>query len=135
MNEDHFIDVVALIFVKDDAVLMAQRSFNDRLAGMWEFPGGKIEPNEPPERALIREIQEELGIHITVKDYFYTVEYPDPHVPVRLHAYFGQQIDGVLEAKVHTQIAWFPVSELMSLHLAPADIPIVKALIKQLGEK
>ncbi|EAX47152.1 NUDIX hydrolase [Thermosinus carboxydivorans Nor1] len=63
-------EVTAAIIINDGKVLIAQRAENQKLAGKWEFPGGKIESGETPEECLIREINEELGINIEVNDFF-----------------------------------------------------------------
>lgn len=128
MTKTKFLDVVALILIQDQKILVAQRLKADRLALKWEFPGGKIEEGESPEAALVREIKEELDIEIEINSYFMTTEYKIPPVPVRLHAYFAEIRKGEPESKVHHQIQWILIEDLIGLDFAPADIPLAEEI-------
>lgn len=125
------LDVVALILIQDEKVLVAQRPAKDRLAFKWEFPGGKIEKGESPEAALIREIQEELGLEIEEISHYMTTEYLEPPVPVRLHAYQAKSKGGIPRSKVHQQIRWVTIRDLLQLDLAPADVPLAQAITQR----
>jgi 8-oxo-dGTP diphosphatase len=129
MKTSRILDVVALILIKQDEVLIAQRPKNDRLGLKWEFPGGKIEEGETPEVALKREIREELEIEIKVTNHFMTNEYNKPPVPIRLHAYLAELESGEPLSKVHEQVLWVPIEHLESLDFAPADLPLVRRLL------
>lgn len=135
LPETNLLDVVALILVRDEKILVAQRPAMDRLALKWEFPGGKIEKGETPEEALIREIREELEVDIKISSYFMTVEHLEPPVPLRLYAYFAELQSGEPLQKEHQQIQWIPYKELLTLDFAPADIPIAQNLIRYLKNK
>ena len=135
MPSADLLDVVALVMVREQEVLVAQRSAADRLAFKWEFPGGKIEPSETPEFALEREIHEELGLKIEVTAHFLTTEYREPPVPIRLHAYLGQSLSNEVESRVHQQVRWVSISELSRLDFAPADLPVVDKLLDLFGEQ
>lgn len=125
-----YLDVVAMILFDEESVLVAQRTQTDRLAGLWEFPGGKIEVGETPEAALIREIEEELSLQIAVLEHFNTTVYNVPPVPIRLYAYTCRIISGCPQAITHSAIRWVKVKDLCHLDLAPADIPLAEALAK-----
>ncbi|AEJ18230.1 8-oxo-dGTP diphosphatase MutT [Gracilinema caldarium] len=122
------IAVTAAVILHDGKVLIAQRALDKKLAGKWEFPGGKIEPGETPEACLIREIQEELGVTIEVERFFTETEYHYDTEAIRLLAYIARWIDGNFQLTAHSQIQWVTPSELESYDFAPADVPIVKKL-------
>jgi 8-oxo-dGTP diphosphatase len=120
----------ALIDV-DNRVLIAQRPEGKTLAGLWEFPGGKFEPGERPEQALIRELHEELGI--TVKDAclapltFASHAYDDFHLLMPL--YICRSWDGDVAARVGQTLAWVRANMLRDYPMPPADIPLIPHLI------
>jgi 8-oxo-dGTP diphosphatase len=111
-------------------VLIAQRPEGKGMAGLWEFPGGKIETGERPEETLIRELQEELGI--TVKEpclaplSFASFAYPDFHLLMPL--YVCRRWDGVMEAKEHQALKWVRANRLRAYPMPPADEPLVAYL-------
>jgi 8-oxo-dGTP diphosphatase len=101
------------------------------LAGHWEFPGGKIDPDESPEAALIREIEEELGCTISVGDLVADCTYAYPHVTIRLRTYWAAIVSGEVHPAEHERLGWFEVAELGDLVWAPADLPTITALAKR----
>ena len=109
-------------------VLCALRSSRMSMPGLWEFPGGKLEPGEEPEAALIREIREELGVELAVGVLVadHTHEYPS--IVVRLRTYEARIIEGRPIAKEHERLEWRSVADLAALHWAPADVPTIEAL-------
>jgi len=129
------VDVVgAVIRNANGEVLCALRSERMSMPGLWEFPGGKIEPGEEPKDALRREIREELGVDVEVGGLVadHTHEYPT--VLVRLRTYFAAIASGgVPVAKEHERLEWLPIRELEALTWAPADVPTVEALTKGRG--
>lgn len=133
LQKNAVLEVVALLLLQGGKVLVAQRPANDRLAYKWEFPGGKIEKDESPEEALIREILEELGVSIRILSYFNTIEYLEPPVPLRLHAYFAQLQGGDPEPQELQNIKWVPLNELLTLDFAPADIELAQNLFDYLN--
>jgi 8-oxo-dGTP diphosphatase len=117
----------------DGRVLLARRPAGKPLAGLWEFPGGKVEPGETPERALIRELEEELGIRIAGKCLaplsFASHSYPDFHLLMPL--YVCRQWDGQIEPRQGQQLAWVRAQRLADYAMPPADEPL-KAVLRDL---
>lgn len=118
----------ALIFL-DQKVLCAQRSESMQLPGLWEFPGGKIEKGESPEACLIREIEEELAISISIVGSLRPNEHAYSDVKViRLIPFLSLWESGELKLLEHQEVKWLAKEELKSLNWAQADIPIVEDL-------
>lgn len=115
------IDVVAALIIRDGKVLATQRGYGDFEDG-WEFPGGKVEPGETPEQAVVREIEEELAAHVTVRSHFTTVEhdYDDFHMVLRCYVCMldaGEHLT-LLE---HKAILWLDANDLDAIPWTPAD--------------
>jgi 8-oxo-dGTP diphosphatase len=114
----------------DGRVLIAQRPPGKVMAGLWEFPGGKIEPGERPEEALIRELSEELGV--TVQEAclapftFASHAYPDFQLLMPL--YVCRRWQGTPSAHEHTAIKWVRPKDLPSWPMPPADLPLIPML-------
>jgi 8-oxo-dGTP diphosphatase len=123
------VSAVALIDV-DGRVLLAQRPQGKSMAGLWEFPGGKIEPGEPPERALIRELHEELGIDTWASCLaplsFASHSYDDFHLLMPLFA--CRKWQGVAHAKEGQALKWVRANELRNYPMPAADLPLVPIL-------
>ena len=111
-------------------ILLARRTEGRDLAGLWEFPGGKVEPGESPEDALVRELREELGIEATVVASVLRVPmaYPDKHLllDVREVAFSGHPRG--LEGQA---LAWVPLRKLADYPMPPADVPVVEELLRR----
>lgn len=120
----------ALIDV-DGRVLIAERPPGKEMAGLWEFPGGKVEPGERPEETLIRELAEELGI--VVRDAclapltFASHAYADFHLLMPL--YVCRRWDGQVTARHHARLAWVRPNKLRDYPMPPADAPLVSHLM------
>ena len=118
---------------KEGAVLIAKRPEGRPLAGLWEFPGGKVEPGEEPEEALIRELHEELGIEIERADLapltFASHAYADFHL--LMPVYLCRHWRGSVTAHEGQELLWVKPAELVSYAMPPADEPL-KALLPQL---
>ncbi|MGA4552074.1 (deoxy)nucleoside triphosphate pyrophosphohydrolase [Methylorubrum aminovorans] len=127
--------VAAALVDTDGRVLMAQRPEGKALAGLWEFPGGKIEPGERPEETLIRELAEELGI--AVKEpclaplTFASHAYPDFHLLMPL--YICRRWEGVPQSREAQALRWVRPGALRDLPMPPADLPLIPFLIDLLG--
>jgi 8-oxo-dGTP diphosphatase len=117
---------VALIDV-DGRVLIAKRPEGKKLAGLWEFPGGKVEPGERPEAALIRELSEELGIEVSesclAPFVFASHAYDSFHLLMPL--YLCRRWNGVVAAREHDALAWVKPNRLSDYPMPPADEPLV----------
>lgn len=127
--------VAAALVDSDGRVLMAQRPEGKALAGLWEFPGGKVEPGERPEETLIRELAEELGI--TVKEpclaplTFASHAYPDFHLLMPL--YICRRWEGIPQSREAQALRWVRPGALRDLPMPPADLPLIPFLIDLLG--
>ncbi|MDY6071422.1 MAG: (deoxy)nucleoside triphosphate pyrophosphohydrolase [Bacilli bacterium] len=121
--------VVAALIKKDNNVLIARRSTGDgNVLGKWEFPGGKVEPNETEGHAIEREIKEEFELNIKANKYITNnvCEYPTKTVDLRL--YECEYISGEFKLHDHSEYKWVNINELLNYDLAPADIPLAKYL-------
>ena len=121
------IDVVAAIIRDGDRIFATQRGYGD-WKDYWEFPGGKIEPGEGPEEALIREIREELGAQIAVDSERTTVEYDYPAFHLSMRCYLARVTDGELTLKEHEAARWLSKDELDAVAWLPADRTIIDLL-------
>ncbi len=123
------VSAVALID-RDGRVLLAQRPPGKSMAGLWEFPGGKVEPGETPEAALIRELQEELGINTWASCLgpltFASHAYADFHLLMPLFA--CRKWEGIPQGKEGQTLAWARATELRDYPMPPADIPLIPIL-------
>jgi 8-oxo-dGTP diphosphatase len=130
------VSVVAAALVDgDDRVLVAQRPPGASLAGLWEFPGGKIEPGETPEAALVRELAEELGITVAAAALtpinFVSHAYADFHLLMLL--YICRDWQGAPIGQQGQPLRWEAATGLARLPMPPADVPLVAALVDRLG--
>ncbi|WP_407696374.1 (deoxy)nucleoside triphosphate pyrophosphohydrolase [Sphingomicrobium astaxanthinifaciens] len=123
--------VAAAIAFREGKVLVTRRAPGQKLAGYWEFPGGKLEPGEDVKTCIERELQEELGVTSTAGEVLTVSEYNYPGGAVSLIG-IEVAIHGTnFILTVHDQFAWKAPEELMELNLAPADIPIAKRIRKR----
>lgn len=127
------INVVGAVIVSDGRVLCAQRGSAGNLAGRWEFPGGKVEPGEAPRAALEREITEELHCDVEVGEQVTTTTYAYDFGIVTLTTFYCRLLAGVPKLTEHAAITWLPPTELRTIEWAPADLPAVARIEKDLG--
>lgn len=127
--------VAAALIDTDSRVLIAQRPPGKALAGLWEFPGGKLEPAERPEEALVRELHEELGLSVDTPCLaplsFASHAYPDFHLLMPL--YICRKWRGVATPREGQALKWVRPGALRDFPMPPADAPLIPSLIDLLG--
>ena len=114
------IEVVAAIIIRGGSVFATQRGYGD-WKGWWEFPGGKIEPGESPQEALVREIREELDAEIEVKELLETVEWDYSDFHLTMHCFICSLLSESLHLNEHEAATWLNLENLRSVKWLPAD--------------
>lgn len=125
------IDVVAGIIERNGKILLAQRDLHRDQAGLWEFPGGKVEAGESQPQALIRELAEELNIDAVITQYIATNQWDSPKGIIRLHAWHIESFYGEPVLHCHSALVWLMPEDVHNYPLAPADIPLLEAFIRK----
>lgn len=120
--------VAAVIKDENEKILITQRNLKKAQGGLWEFPGGKIEPNETRENAIIREIKEELDIDIEVKSYLSEKVFNYPEKDINLIALECKKINGEIRLLEHEDYKWVSKNELDNFQFAPADLFIIERI-------
>ena len=121
------IRVVAAVIRKGDRIFATQRGYGEFKDG-WEFPGGKIEPHETPQEALVREIKEELDTVIQVNDLIETVEYDYPNFHLSMKCYICSIVEGELILLEHESAKWLHKDDIDSVDWLPADLSLIAKL-------
>lgn len=121
------IKVVAAIIKQNDKIFATQRGYGE-FSGGWEFPGGKVEPGESPENALIREIKEELDTDILIDQFVTTVEYDYPTFHLSMDCFLCSIHSGELKLLEHNSSKWLDMDQIDSVDWLPADIEVVEKL-------
>lgn len=124
------INVVGAVVVNNGKVLSARRSPSMSLAGLWEFPGGKIEPGETPQDALTREMREELLCSVEVGEQVESTRHEYEFGFVTLTTFYSTIDEGEPRLTEHSEIRWIPAAELDSVEWAPADVPAVEKIMR-----
>lgn len=130
-NESKRIEVVAAIIEKDGKILICRRAENKTRALKWEFPGGKIEPGETPEQAVLRECREELDVDLCVKGEFMRVLHSYPDIEIQLTVFRTAIIGSDPRCIEHKEIRFVYPSELADFELCPADITVAEKIISE----
>ncbi len=130
------IHVVGAAIIEDGRIMSARRGPDMAAAGKWEFPGGKIEPDEDPATALERELKEELHIQTQTSEFVARGEsnLPDGRV-IWLDVYISRILEGEPQLTEHDALRWLMPDELESLDWAEPDWPAVHALVERFGKK
>ena len=125
------INVAAAVIEKDGRIFATQRGYGD-YKDWWEFPGGKIEPGESPEEALVREIGEELHAVIRVGERLCTVEYDYPKFHMIMHCFLCELLSDNIELVEHEAAMWLAPGEFRDVRWLPSDIEVLeKYLLKR----
>lgn len=124
-------EVVAALIWEEDRFMICQRPANKTRAFEWEFVGGKVEPGETKEQALIRECKEELCVEIKVFDIFMDVVHEYPDITVHLTLFNAAIADGVPQKLEHNDIQWITPEEISDFNFCPADDEILKEIIRR----
>lgn len=119
--------VVAAIIRDGGRIFATQRGYG-AYKDYWEYPGGKIEPGETPEQALVREIREELTAEISPERHFMTVEYTYPEFHLSMECYLASVKAGELKLLEHESAAWLSKERLRGVNWLPADLLVVERL-------
>ncbi|MBJ7331403.1 MAG: (deoxy)nucleoside triphosphate pyrophosphohydrolase [Solirubrobacteraceae bacterium] len=128
------IEVVGAVIVRDGSVLCAQRGPSAALPYLWEFPGGKVEPDESPRDALEREISEELRCRVRVGDQVERTTYAYDFATITLTTYYCELVGGEPQPTEHAEVRWVAPQDLEDLDWAPADVPAVARIQLDLAD-
>lgn len=129
MSPSFPIAVTAAVLTLNGNVLLARRSVGDRLAGKWEFPGGKVEAGETARECLERELYEEFRIRSSIGTFLGESVYHYDHLSVRLLVFHASIGDEKPVPTVHSECRWVRPAELLDYDLAPADIPVASRIV------
>lgn len=124
------VPVVCAVITQGGRIMLAQRPPGKKLGGLWEFPGGKVEPGEAPEAALHRELQEELGCRVRITQALAPFVHAYDWGSIELIPFVCELAEGSTEPHPHehTALVWVEREELLRYDLAPADVPVVEML-------
>lgn len=122
------VEVVAAIIRREGRFLLCQRPETKKRALLWEFPGGKVEPGESREEALVRECREELGVTLRVTAPFTEVFHRYPDLEIRLSVFDAELAGGEPQLLEHRAFRWITAEELDGFELCPADRPVAEKL-------
>ena len=123
-------DVTCAIILKDDKILVTQRSEKMSLPLKWEFPGGKVENDETAENCILREVKEELNIKIQIIEKLEEKAFDYDNFSINLIPFISNYICGDLMLTEHTASKWLSKTELNCLDWASADIPVLEMFLK-----
>ncbi|MDY5201208.1 MAG: (deoxy)nucleoside triphosphate pyrophosphohydrolase [Sutterella parvirubra] len=125
------IEVVAAVIRDGGRILATERGYGD-FKGGWEFPGGKMEPGETPEAAVVREIEEELRVIVRPTAFIETVEYDYPTFHLTMHCFMCEVVSGEITLTEHLAMKWLTKETLETVDWLPADVSVVRKLEEML---
>jgi 8-oxo-dGTP diphosphatase len=123
--------VVAALIWEGDKFMICQRPAHKARGLLWEFVGGKVDPGETAQQALIRECREELAVEVSVGDVFMEVVHEYPDLLVKLTLFNAVIASGVPQMLEHHDIQWITVDEIPKFHFCPADVDILEKLQRE----
>lgn len=132
MTNKKVVEVACAILISDYKVFIAQRADNQAMAGMWEFPGGKVERGEKPEETVVRELYEELNMKVEVIKNLKPVVHHYKEFEIVLHPFIIKHRQGEIIPKVHSNVSFLNIEELLSIELLDADVLILPQIIGRL---
>lgn len=121
-------EVVAALIWDKDKFMICQRPAHKARGLLWEFVGGKLEPGETKEQALIRECQEELAVTLSIGDVFMDIVHEYPDLTVHLTLFNAAILEGIPKKLEHNDIKWITLSEISNYEFCPADVEILKKI-------
>jgi mutator protein MutT len=128
LNTKNCVEVSAALFFRNGKILITQRHANSHLGGLWEFPGGKREPDETFEQCLVREIREELGLKISVGELFEEVVHAYPEKSVRLKFFICKILSGEPQPLDCAAVKWVTKAKLATFDFPAADARLLEKL-------
>lgn len=131
MSDKRITEVVAALIWDKDRFMICQRPASKARPLLWEFVGGKVEPGETKEHALIRECQEELAITLSVGDIFMDVVHEYPDITIRLTLFNATIAEGIPQKLEHNDIRWITTTEISNYDFCPADKEILETIKKR----
>lgn len=126
-------EVVAALIWQDNKFMICQRPAHKARGLLWEFVGGKVEPRETKEQALIRECREELAVTLSVGNVFMDVVHEYPDLTVHLTLFNAAILEGIPKKLEHNDIKWITPSEISNYEFCPADVEMLKKIIEVYG--
>jgi len=129
------IDVTAAVIEQNGKFLIAKRKKGKHLENKWEFPGGKIEPGESPEKCLVRELREKFDIVAEIADFITESVFDYGDRKIRLLGYHAKYISGEFRLNAHDDIKWVFANEFVRFDFAAADLPLIDKLLTLHNEK
>lgn len=130
---EHMTEVVAALIWQGERFMICQRSAHKARGMLWEFVGGKVEPGESKEQALVRECREELAVEVAVGDIFLEVTHTYPDITVHLTLFHASIVQGVPQKLEHNDIRYITVDEIPKYEFCPADEVILQKLRQEGG--
>ena len=124
-------EVVAALICKDGKFLICQRPKQKMRGLLWEFVGGKVEPGESKEDALMRECKEELDVRVNVGNIFMEVDHVYPDLTVHLTLFFATIAEGTIKKLEHNDIRWISPKEIPNYDFCPADVDILERIMRE----
>lgn len=122
------VEVVAALIWKNGKFMICQRPAHKARGLLWEFVGGKVEPGETKEQALVRECREELAVTVAVQDEFMSLVHEYPDITIHLTVFNAYIAEGVPQLLEHNDVCWIPPKEIKNYDFCPADNKILEKI-------